>query len=175
MSRVACGIFVGFILNLCFSQARNENLALALILGAPVVPSIVLLCVLIVCPESPRYYLRRGPNYNPTKAYEILKTLRRCRVSLSILIIPENSLTILLVDRIARYLSSPQINPARGTATIRPSKHGSPDIYQIYENGRIRRREGLHQTVPRAFCQSTQQKPSNQQFHYRFGAAVMRE
>ncbi|ETS77058.1 hypothetical protein PFICI_10932 [Pestalotiopsis fici W106-1] len=74
---VACGIFVGFILNLCFSQAKDENLALALILGAPVVPSIVLLGVLAVCPESPRYYLRRGPNYNPKKAYEIIKTLRR--------------------------------------------------------------------------------------------------
>ncbi|KAF3022996.1 hypothetical protein E8E14_010637 [Neopestalotiopsis sp. 37M] len=74
---VACGIFVGFILNLCFSQANDENLALALILGAPVVPSIVLICVLTICPESPRYYLRRGPNYNPKKAYEIIKTLRR--------------------------------------------------------------------------------------------------
>ncbi|KAM0818874.1 putative Major facilitator superfamily (MFS) profile domain-containing protein [Seiridium cardinale] len=77
---VACGIFVGFILNLIFSRANDENLALALILGAPVVPSIVLLCVLAVCPESPRYYLRRGPKYSPEKAYSIIKTLRRCEL-----------------------------------------------------------------------------------------------
>ncbi|KAK9799225.1 putative Major facilitator superfamily (MFS) profile domain-containing protein [Seiridium cardinale] len=60
--------------------ANDENLALALILGAPVVPSIVLLCVLAVCPESPRYYLRRGPKYSPEKAYSIIKTLRRCEL-----------------------------------------------------------------------------------------------
>ncbi|KAK6079389.1 polyol transporter 2-like protein 2 [Seiridium cupressi] len=60
--------------------ANDENVALALILGAPVVPSIVLLCVLAVCPESPRYYLRRGPKYSPEKAYSIIKTLRRCEL-----------------------------------------------------------------------------------------------
>lgn len=80
--RVACGIFVGFILNFIFSKASDNNFALALILGAPVVPSIVLLIALAVCPESPRYYLRRGPKYNPEKAYAIIKTLRRCEVGL---------------------------------------------------------------------------------------------
>ncbi|KAH6655064.1 hypothetical protein BKA67DRAFT_657025 [Truncatella angustata] len=77
---VACGIFVGFILNLLFSKATDDNFALALILGAPVVPSIVLLLALAVCPESPRYYLRRGPKYSPEKAYAIIKTLRRCEL-----------------------------------------------------------------------------------------------
>lgn len=71
---------VGFIFNAIFALAQNTNFTLALILGAPMVPSSVLLLALFLCPESPRYYMRPGPNYDPAKAYNILKTLRKCEV-----------------------------------------------------------------------------------------------
>ncbi|KAH6877199.1 hypothetical protein B0T10DRAFT_610163 [Thelonectria olida] len=77
---VAFGIFVGFAFNAWFSIANNRNFALALILGAPIIASIILLLALIVCPESPRWYMRRGPNYNPQNAYTILKSLRKCEL-----------------------------------------------------------------------------------------------
>jgi hypothetical protein len=71
---------MGFVLNLVFSTANNPQFTLALILGAPIIPATMLLMCLLVCPESPRYHMRRGPNYNPGKAYAIIKSLRKCEV-----------------------------------------------------------------------------------------------
>ncbi|TLD10683.1 hypothetical protein PgNI_06495 [Pyricularia grisea] len=72
-------IMMGFIFNIIFHAAcgDNQELALSLILGGPVVPSIMMLVGLWYCPESPRYYMRpRSPNYSPAKAFTILKKLR---------------------------------------------------------------------------------------------------
>ncbi|KAH8895597.1 hexose transporter [Thozetella sp. PMI_491] len=77
---VACGIMVGFALNAVFTLLVDPNFAVALILGAPVVPSCMLLLALLVCPESPRYYMRHGPRYSPAEAYKMLQRLRRCEL-----------------------------------------------------------------------------------------------
>lgn len=77
---VAFGIFVGFAFNILFSFVKSRDFSLALILGAPILPSIMLLFALWICPESPRWYMRQGPNYNPQKAYNILKSLRKCEL-----------------------------------------------------------------------------------------------
>lgn len=75
---VAFGIMIGFAFNLIFYTAGNDKLSLQLMLGAPLVPSIFLMIGLYFCPESPRYYMRRRTaNYNPEKAYNILRRLRK--------------------------------------------------------------------------------------------------
>ncbi|KAI1816571.1 hypothetical protein GGS20DRAFT_575433 [Poronia punctata] len=73
---VAFGIAMGFAFNLIFFNAKDGKVTVQLILGAPFVPAIFLLCSLYFCPESPRYYMRRGSHFNPQKAYEILVKLR---------------------------------------------------------------------------------------------------
>lgn len=74
---VAFGIMIGFLFNLLFTTAPTDGLTLGLIQGAPMIPAVFLLIMVIFfCPESPRYHLQKGPNYNPEKAYEILLRLR---------------------------------------------------------------------------------------------------
>ncbi|KAI0138955.1 MFS general substrate transporter [Hypoxylon sp. NC0597] len=78
---VAFGIMMGFAFNLAFYKASSPKLSLQLILGAPLVPSIFLMIGLCFCPESPRYYMRRGASsYNPQKAYKVLLRLRRTKL-----------------------------------------------------------------------------------------------
>ncbi|KAI0827796.1 MFS general substrate transporter [Hypoxylon sp. FL0890] len=78
---VAFGIMMGFAFNLAFSKASDRRLTLQLILGAPFVPSIFLMISLCFCPESPRYYMRRGTSsYNPLKALKVLRRLRRTKL-----------------------------------------------------------------------------------------------
>ncbi|OTB01901.1 hypothetical protein M426DRAFT_14056 [Hypoxylon sp. CI-4A] len=72
---VAFGIMVGFAFNLIFYTAHDDRLSLQLILGAPLVPSIMLMVSLCFCPESPRYYMRRRLS-DPEKALNVLKRLR---------------------------------------------------------------------------------------------------
>jgi hypothetical protein len=80
-TRVAFGIMMGFVFNLIFAQAENDERTLSLILGAPFVPALFLLVGLYFCPESPRYYMRRrSSSFNPPKAYEILRQLRNTEV-----------------------------------------------------------------------------------------------
>ncbi|KAJ4309901.1 hypothetical protein N0V84_011256 [Fusarium piperis] len=60
------------------SGYKSRYLAFQLILGAPLVPSILLLIALCFCYESPRFYMRPGtPNYNPERAFEILRKVRK--------------------------------------------------------------------------------------------------
>lgn len=74
---VAFGIMISFGLNLLFTLAANESTTFRLIQGAPVVPSLALLCIaFFVCPESPRYHLMKGPNYSVEKAYRVLRRVR---------------------------------------------------------------------------------------------------
>lgn len=76
-NRVAFGIMLGFAFNLLFTTAPNDRITLGLIQGAPLVPALLLFTMaLFFCPESPRYHLQKGPNYNPEKAYKILRQLR---------------------------------------------------------------------------------------------------
>jgi hypothetical protein len=68
---------LGFGFNLIFAQAPKASHTYHYINGAPFVPALVLLVVvLLLCPESPRYHLMKGPNYSPERAYQILRTLR---------------------------------------------------------------------------------------------------
>lgn len=78
--RVAFGIMLGFVFNFITTSAPNNDLTLGLVLGAPVVPALLLIGALWQCPESPRYYLRQEkPNY--MRAFEALKKLRsKCEV-----------------------------------------------------------------------------------------------
>lgn len=63
------------------SDYQSRYLAFQLILGAPLVPSILLLIALCFCYESPRFYMRPGtPNYNLERAFEILRKVRKNEV-----------------------------------------------------------------------------------------------
>lgn len=66
------------------SGYQSRYLAFQLILGAPLVPSILLLIALCFCYESPRFYMRPGtPNYNLERAFEILRKVRKSEVCIS--------------------------------------------------------------------------------------------
>ncbi|KAL7813184.1 MFS general substrate transporter [Trichoderma aethiopicum] len=74
---VAFGIMLGFAFNLVFTKAQSSLTTLSLINAAPMVPSFFLFMItLFLCPESPRYHLTRGPNYNVQKAYISMVKLR---------------------------------------------------------------------------------------------------
>ncbi|KAL7782515.1 MFS general substrate transporter [Trichoderma ceciliae] len=74
---VAFGIMLGFGFNLVFTRAESNATTLALINAAPMAPSLLLLIIaLFFCPESPRYHLTRGPNYNVQKAFINMVKLR---------------------------------------------------------------------------------------------------
>ncbi|KAL0780791.1 hypothetical protein CaCOL14_002126 [Colletotrichum acutatum] len=75
---VAAGLMVGFAFNLVFDTASNKRLTFQLMVGAPMVPALALLVLVICfCEESPRYLMRvSSPRYDPQRAYEILKKLR---------------------------------------------------------------------------------------------------
>ncbi|KAH8127443.1 hypothetical protein FP744_10004338 [Trichoderma asperellum] len=74
---VAFGIMIGFAFNVIFAQAKTGATTLALINAAPMVPSLILLIIAIFfCPESPRYHLTRGPNYDVKKAFISMTKLR---------------------------------------------------------------------------------------------------
>ncbi|KAI0015312.1 hypothetical protein F4780DRAFT_90202 [Xylariomycetidae sp. FL0641] len=70
---VSFGIMMGFVFNLIFFVGNGSNerskLTLQLILGAPLVPSIFLLC-----PESPRFFMRRRKF---PEAYKAMMRLRQ--------------------------------------------------------------------------------------------------
>lgn len=124
--RVACGIMVGFVFNLITTLAPNNNLTIALILGAPVIPAIVLIFALWRCPESPRYYLRREkPNY--IRALEELRTLRsNCEVSLlmsGLLIklmfsVPSFSLTETCISFTSLYMKNASTRPLHNQSNV---------------------------------------------------------
>ncbi|KAL7923269.1 sugar transporter domain-containing protein [Trichoderma austrokoningii] len=74
---VAFGIMLGFAFNLLFTKAQSDRTTLALINAAPMVPSLILLIIAVLfCPESPRYHLTRGPNYDVKKAFINMTKLR---------------------------------------------------------------------------------------------------
>ncbi|KAF3059180.1 Hexose transporter HXT8 [Trichoderma lentiforme] len=74
---VAFGIMLGFAFNLIFTRAQSNETTLALINASPTVPSLVLFIIaMFFCPESPRYHLTKGPNYNVQKAYTCMTRIR---------------------------------------------------------------------------------------------------
>ncbi|WYZ34106.1 hypothetical protein EsH8_I_000382 [Colletotrichum jinshuiense] len=77
---VAAGMMIGFAFNLIFdtTPGSNKRLTFQLMVGAPMVPALALLVLVVwFCDESPRYLMRvSSPSYNPQRAYEILKKLR---------------------------------------------------------------------------------------------------
>ncbi|KAK2590741.1 hypothetical protein QQS21_011573 [Conoideocrella luteorostrata] len=74
---VAFGIMISFAFNLLFTRASSTLTTFRLIQGAPLVPSLALLfMVMFVCPESPRYHLMKGPNYSVDKAFRVLRRVR---------------------------------------------------------------------------------------------------
>ncbi len=82
---------IGFVFNLIFAavvhsiyEDNNPELTVSLILGAPLIFALAMLGAVWKCTESPRYFMRGGRSrYNPRKAYEKLKKLRSCKVSVS--------------------------------------------------------------------------------------------
>lgn len=76
---VAFGIMLGFAFNMIFTNASSESTILALIQGAPLVPSLALILARY-CPEPPRYHLQKGPNYNVEKAYRALRRVLNTEV-----------------------------------------------------------------------------------------------
>lgn len=103
MSRVACGIMIGFVINLVIASIgdsldvsvngivpdpsvsdSSHYATLQFILGAPVVPSVVLMVAVYFCYESPRFYMRQdSPNFNPKEALRILEAIRPTKVCVS--------------------------------------------------------------------------------------------
>ncbi|KAF3766505.1 MFS general substrate transporter [Cryphonectria parasitica EP155] len=88
---VAFGIATGSVFNLAIANwcnalgasalPENQRNALRQILGAPFVPSIILLVALCWCIESPRYYmLPNTPRFNVLRAYEILLSARETQL-----------------------------------------------------------------------------------------------
>ncbi|OPB36848.1 hypothetical protein A0O28_0059280 [Trichoderma guizhouense] len=74
---VAFGIMLGFAFNLIFTRAQSNETTLALINASPTVPSLVLLIIaMFFCPESPRFHLIKGPNYDVQKAYTCMRRIR---------------------------------------------------------------------------------------------------
>ncbi|KAL6813857.1 MFS general substrate transporter [Trichoderma sp. SZMC 28015] len=74
---VAFGIMLGFAFNLIFTRAQSNETTLALINASPTVPSLVLFIIaMFFCPESPRFHLIKGPNYDVQKAYTCMKRIR---------------------------------------------------------------------------------------------------
>lgn len=72
---------MGFAVNLLFRVAQTDRITYSLIQGSPVVPSLALLIIVsYFCPESPRYHLMKGPNYDVDKAYQMLLRLRNTEV-----------------------------------------------------------------------------------------------
>ncbi|KXH65665.1 hypothetical protein CSAL01_09677 [Colletotrichum salicis] len=63
------------------SLDAKGDLALRLILAAPMVPAIFTLIALAYCMESPRFYMQKNtPNYRPMRAYEILSKVRNTQL-----------------------------------------------------------------------------------------------
>ncbi|RBR06878.1 uncharacterized protein FIESC28_10913 [Fusarium coffeatum] len=93
---VACGIMIGFVVNFIIAAGTttlegdpNTQLnihdgryhALQWIAAAPAVPSLLLLVAVCYCYESPRFYMRPGtPNYNLSRAFDILLQVRKTRL-----------------------------------------------------------------------------------------------
>ncbi|KAK7429139.1 hypothetical protein QQZ08_004354 [Neonectria magnoliae] len=91
---VACGIMIGFVVNLVIAAAAqtlhsrpgNDTddrrlLTFQLILGAPLVPALLLAVAVCFCYESPRFYMRPNtPNYNLARALTILEKVRDTRL-----------------------------------------------------------------------------------------------
>jgi hypothetical protein len=98
---VACGIMIGFLVNLVIASvtgslegsfdaigaAPNDPIAytnLQWILGAPIIPSAALLIAVCFCYESPRFYMREdSPNFRPSQALAILIAIRPTKVSVN--------------------------------------------------------------------------------------------
>ncbi|VUC26145.1 unnamed protein product [Clonostachys rosea] len=94
--QVACGIMIGFVVNLVIAKATNvlflkqdgiepdngdHYLALQLILGAPLVASVALLISVYFCYESSRFYMREeSPNFDPNQALKILLRIRKSKL-----------------------------------------------------------------------------------------------
>ncbi|KAK1543878.1 hypothetical protein CPAR01_04511 [Colletotrichum paranaense] len=96
---VAFGIMLGNAINLILAGAVGAlgfplepkdstasldvkgDLALRLILAAPMVPAVFTLIALAYCMESPRFYMQKNtPNYRPMRAYEILSKVRNTQL-----------------------------------------------------------------------------------------------
>ncbi|KAJ4423325.1 hypothetical protein N0V82_002053 [Gnomoniopsis sp. IMI 355080] len=66
----AFGIFLGTVINIAVYNLKDNW---RYMLGAPFIPAVPLLCLIYLCPESPRWYMKK--NYYP-KAWESLVKLR---------------------------------------------------------------------------------------------------
>ncbi|KAJ4291422.1 hypothetical protein N0V88_006015 [Collariella sp. IMI 366227] len=67
----AFGIFLGTAFNLAVFYVKDINWRL--MLGAPFIPAVPLLCLIYLCPESPRWYMKKG---RYSKAWDSMARLR---------------------------------------------------------------------------------------------------
>lgn len=82
---------LGFAFNLIFTRAQSNETTLALINASPTVPSLVLFIIaMFFCPESPRFHLIKGPNYDVQKAYTCMKRIRNTEVCHSLVFLQMN-------------------------------------------------------------------------------------
>ncbi|MCJ1381085.1 hypothetical protein MMC17_004194 [Xylographa soralifera] len=72
---VAFGIFLGFSANLAVVAAGDTTWRLQL--GSAMIPAIPLVMMIYLCPESPRWYMKKGQHQ---KAYQSLCRLRNCNL-----------------------------------------------------------------------------------------------
>lgn len=66
----AFGIFLGTVINIAVYNLRDNW---RYMLGAPFIPAVPLLCLIYLCPESPRWYMKKN---NYPKAWDSLVKLR---------------------------------------------------------------------------------------------------
>lgn len=73
----AFGIFFGTIINLAVYHMRDQW---RYMLGAPFIPAVPLLCLIYLCPESPRWLIKKG---RYVKAWESLVRLRNHEIQIA--------------------------------------------------------------------------------------------
>lgn len=66
----AFGILLGTAINLAVYHAPHNW---RLMLGAPFIPAVPLLCLIYLCPESPRWYMKKGRYANAWKSMVVLR------------------------------------------------------------------------------------------------------
>lgn len=73
----AFGIFFGTVINLAVYNMRDQW---RYMLGAPFIPAVPLLCLIYLCPESPRWLIKKG---RYTKAWDSLVRLRNNEIQVA--------------------------------------------------------------------------------------------
>jgi len=81
LRRTAFGIMLGYVSDLAFYKVADSSgiigLNWRLMMASAMLPAVVVVCFVFLCPESPRWYMSKGRHY---KAYESMCKLRYLKV-----------------------------------------------------------------------------------------------